>query len=472
MRKPAFIVIAVLLSTSPAPVSAQSVTVPARVDVGCGFTLTDATATLTTTQRRGDGSAFRRHLAGVIDAIEKDCPKIKDAAIDATRDAVHVLWIDADPLGQDKTINHVVLYKGENDVFNSTLPGLTSSDRVFEIFVAPRQKDAIATAYTSTRERDPLDQQLPDLAKAIFDPLTALLASTQGMLAARGAIVPPPGPPPTHFATVSRVMLPYARAKVHVDVRVALAADAAGIRRAVAALFARNAFVTGAHAACAQALNTELRTAVENQAPVCAADPEQCLQTVTAVFNTAFRSASTACSGDAERKELMAVDSAYRDFVNGLTGASVAAGYDLRNSPKRMASLGVMSAYAFAGGIQGAMRVKVKDGKIVADPLDRRLGLVVVNFAFKPYNAEAFHPTRRERFRWFAGAVVTPDFGAAIGLSAGIVRGLTINFGGALLGVRGLHGDDRLGEPPTHDEDPFRVSHARVLFLGVGYNFR
>jgi hypothetical protein len=166
------------------------------------------------------------------------------------------------------------------------------------------------------------------------------------------------------------------------------------------------------------------------------------------------------------------VDASYRTFINGLTGASVTAGYDLKNSPKRLASLGVMTAYAFKGGIKGAMRVKVKDGNLVADPLDRRLSLVVVNFGFLPYNAESFEPTRPERFRWFVGAVITPDFGIATGLSAGIVRGLTVNVGGAILGVRGLNAGDKLGAPPTHDEDPFRLSQARVAFVGVGYNFK
>jgi hypothetical protein len=131
-----------------------------------------------------------------------------------------------------------------------------------------------------------------------------------------------------------------------------------------------------------------------------------------------------------------------------------------------------VAAYAFRGGIVDAARVKVKDGILVADPLDRRLSLVVVNLGFKPYDEGAFHPTLAERLRWFVGAVVTPDFGVAAGVSAGIVRGLTVNFGGAILGVRGLQSDDELGRPPSHDEDPFRLAQARVLFLGAGYTFK
>lgn len=460
------------LAAGPALAHGQT-TVPTRVDVGCGFTLADATKTLTATYRSGNGASFRDHLTSVIGAIEKDCAEIKKVKVDAARDTVHVLWVDLDPLGTVKVVNHVLLYKGENDLSNATLPGVTSADRVFEIFVAPAQKDAVATAYTSTRERDPLDEQLPAFAKAIADPLTALLAATQGALVGRAAVVPPPGAtPPTHFATVSRIMLPYARARVHVDVRVALALDAERIRKDLAALAWKNAFVTGAHSKCALTLNSSLKSAAEASSARCAAEPERCVERVSSSFNTEFQSALATCTTEAERDELLAVDTAYREFITGLNGANVVAGYDLKNSPRQLASLGVMTAYAFKGGINGAMRVKVKDGNIVADPLDRRLSLVVVNFGFKRYNADAFHPTAAERIRWFAGAVVTPDFGIASGVSAAIVRGLTVNVGGAILGVRGLHEDDKLGQPPTHDEDPFRLSQARVLFLGVGYNFK
>jgi hypothetical protein len=479
MRKATLVITAALLAASASAARAQSVTVPSRVDVGCGFVRNDTTAGLTAAYRGGDGPAFRRHLTAILTTVFAACPTIKDTGVNPARDVIHVLWVDRDPLGSGKVVNHVVLKKDDDDLFNATLPGVTGADRVFEIFFAVRQKDAIATTYASTRERDPLEAQLPAFAKTIVDPLTTLLAGTQAALRNREAaaleragLVEKPPLPPTHFVTMSRVNLPYARAKVHVEVRVALSPpDKAQIEEAATELAAANAFTTAAHSTCGQTLNTQLAKAVKDKAATCGGDPDACVPALTPLFNSEFKTTIAACTTERERSELMAVDTSFRDFIGSLTGPKVSAAFDLKNTPKRRATLGVMTGYAFAGSVKGAMRVKVKDGNLVADPLDRRLGLVVVNFGFKPYDEDAFHPTKAERFRWFAGAVITPDFGAAIGLSAGIVRGLTVNVGGALLGVRGKHAEDVLGKPPSHDEDPFKLSHARVLFLGVGYNF-
>ncbi len=233
-----------------------------------------------------------------------------------------------------------------------------------------------------------------------------------------------------------------------------------------------NAFVTGAHSMCAQTLNTRLQEALVKSKVACAQNPGGCVKTVLTDFDTEYRSAHANCKSDDDRKEFAAVDSSYRNFVTGLTAVEVAGAFDLKNSPRRLLSLGLVTAFAFKRGPVSATRVKLDGGKIVADPLSRQLNIVVINSGFTRYNADAFHPTPAERFQWFAGAAVTPDVGLAGGLSIGIVRGLSVNVGGAILGVRGLRGDDELGAVPKHAEDPFRLSSARLLFCGVGYKFK
>jgi hypothetical protein len=132
-----------------------------------------------------------------------------------------------------------------------------------------------------------------------------------------------------------------------------------------------------------------------------------------------------------------------------------------------------MTAFAIHGSVPNTTRVKLNDdGNVVADPLSRQINLVVVNIGFRPYNADAFHPTPAERFQWFVGAVVTPDFGVGAGVSAHLVRGLSVNFGGAVMGVRGLRDGDMLGAAPKHPENAFRLTRAQVVFVGVGYNFK
>jgi hypothetical protein len=246
----------------------------------------------------------------------------------------------------------------------------------------------------------------------------------------------------------------------------------ASIRDGGGKLESKNRF-TSAHAVCAATLNAELKKIVDNQASNCAATLKGCRDLVAPLFNSEYAKQLATCTTDAERKELLAVDASYREFISGLGGAKLETSFDLKNIPKQILSLGVMTAFAFKGGVDDATRVKTNDdGNVVADPLGRQMNLVVVNIALTPYDSEAFQPTAAERFRLFAGAVVTPDFGVAGGFSALLVRGLSANIGGAILGVRGMQPGDTLGQPPTNSTDPFKLSPAYVLFAGVGYNFK
>jgi hypothetical protein len=452
-----------LAIVSAADTSAQTVTVPIRVKVGCAFDLKDAVKDLTRHYLKGDGNALRTHAAALLKATET-CPEIKNTAI-TKHDVLILLWVDADPLGGEQVVYRAIVQKGDVDPFGTVLPGVGRSTRTFELFVSVKPQDAIATTYTSTRERNPIEELLPAFAQAIFDPLTALLAATQR--------IPPSAPRGAnpHYATVSQVVLPFTRAAVHVEIRVAQPPQQGGFEKAIATLSATNQFITAAHSLCGQNLDTALRQLSEKAAS-CTAVPTTCIDNLKDPFEKAHQTALSKCTTDGERADLLAVEASYRDLVANIANTEVKAAFDLKNAPRKLVSLGLLSAYAFTGGVVDGARVKVDDGNLVADPLDRRLSLVVVNFGFKPYNAEAFHPTGAERFKWFAGAVVTPDFGAAIGVSALIARGLSANFGGAIIGVRGLHSDDQLGNPPTHDTDPYKMSSARVLFAGVGYNFK
>jgi hypothetical protein len=192
-------------------------------------------------------------------------------------------------------------------------------------------------------------------------------------------------------------------------------------------------------------------------------------------FNTEYASTAKSCTGLSElgQTELLAVDAAYRAYLTGLSAAKVKGAFDFKNSPKQLLSFGAMTAFAISGRVPNATRVKLNDdGNLTADPLGRQLNLVVVNVGFRPYNADAFHPTPAERFQWFVGAVVTPDFGVAAGVTAHLVRGLSANIGGAVLGVHGLREGDVLGAAPVDPDSVFRLARAQVLFVGIGYSFK
>jgi len=471
---------ALLALALPAAASAQTVTVPDRLKTGCAFLLDDAATNLTRHFLSRNREAFRRHAKAVILAAANKC--VYKANIRPETDVVQLLWVDADPLSGDDMVYRALVQKDDADPASTLLPGVTAkpSRRMFEIFISTRPKDAVASVYTSTRERNPIEEQLPAVAQAVFNPFLGLLAATTSPI--HPSVAPPPGPPaapppppppPPHYATISQVALPFNRAAVHVDVRVALLSDQADIEAAVARLSTRNQFVTGARFACVRDFDAAMRLVVEASAATCAATPRACASTLIAPYEAAFTTAFAACTTEAAQKELLAVDMSYRTLVAGLAG-QVDGKFDLKNSPRQRVSFGVMTAFALGGKVKaGETRVKVNDdGNLTLDPIGRQLNLVVVNVGFRPYNADAFHPTRLERFQWFAGAVVTPDVGLAIGVSAGIVRGLTLNAGAAILGVRALREGDELGAPPQDPDDPFGLSRARVWFFGLGYKFK
>jgi hypothetical protein len=457
------------------PVSAQTVTTPTRLVVRCPLAMANATKNLTADQNAGDWSKFQVDARQVIQAIsctlndgQQNVP-----AIDTKKDVVVLLWPDKPPMGGDPVVYRGVIAPSASDPFTDTLPGVGATPRAFEVFVSAGRYDTIATTYTSTRQRNPLEEQLPAVAEAIVNPLLGALAATQRQL--RSA---PPGAPkgtltPTHYATVSRIILPFARSTVHVDFRAGIAPTAESIKSDAEDLANTNARVTGAHAACTTDFNTSLSSMLKNAAPGCSTgDDKTCSDALIPEFNKQYLAAAKQCTSELESKELLAVDASYRNYVVGLAATKVTGAFDLKNAPKQLVSFGVMTAYAMRGRVDGT-RVKLNDdGNLTADPLGRQLNLVVVNVGFKPYNAEAFHPTPAERFQWFVGAVVTPDFGVGVGLSAKIVRGLTANIGGAVLGVKSLQNGDALGSAPKNSEDAFGLSPAKVFFVGVGYVFK
>jgi hypothetical protein len=461
---------------------AQTLTVPKRLAVACGVVTPDATKNLTDDYLSSNWKRFHQHAVETLEAISDKCETSdhKKITIAPDREVVVLLWVGKPPLGGDPVVYRGLVQHPAGDPFNDILPGIDGDRPALELFLSTEPKNAIATVYTSVRARNPLEEQLPAFAEAVVNPLFALLASTRREIAARMAALPP-SVVPTHFATISRIALPFARSAIHVDVKVALAPTENSINEDIANLQSKNAGVTGAHTPCARELNGKFRTIVSEQliAPLpdtktCIDDFDTCTGVLLEAFSKEYELISKCCeTSDLALKELLAVDASYRDYLTSLTSGKVTGAFDLKNSPKRLASFGVVTAFALYGKVPHATRVELNDdGNLVADPLDRQLNLVVVNMGFKRYNADAFHPTLAERIQWFVGAVVTPDFGVAGGVSAHLVRGLSVNFGGALLGVRGLKTDDTLGAAPTHPEDAFNLAQARVIFVGVGYNFR
>jgi hypothetical protein len=97
--------------------------------------------------------------------------------------------------------------------------------------------------------------------------------------------------------------------------------------------------------------------------------------------------------------------------------------------------------------------------------------MAFVNASLAGYDSEDPHISVAERFRPFFGAALTPDFGPAFGVNVLLVRGIGIAAGGAVLFGKGAERSDIGKEPPAPD-DPYKLSVARAVFVGISYNYK
>lgn len=139
------------------------------------------------------------------------------------------------------------------------------------------------------------------------------------------------------------------------------------------------------------------------------------------------------------------------------------------NTPYQRLSFGAVGAYVVNASLPRD-RVKVDGGKLVSDPLGRAMTAVVLN-VHPRFNPKAPTMERGERWRGFAGAVLTPNLGLCLGAGYGILRSLSINAGYALLVVPTLRTGDELDAPPSDGRRPLRAGPAHVAFIGLGYKF-
>jgi hypothetical protein len=97
--------------------------------------------------------------------------------------------------------------------------------------------------------------------------------------------------------------------------------------------------------------------------------------------------------------------------------------------------------------------------------------MAFVNASLAGYDSEASDISVAERFRPFFGAALTPDFGPAFGINVLLVRGIGIAAGGAFLFGKGAERSDIGKEPPAPD-DPYKLSVARAVFVGISYSYK
>ena len=229
-----------------------------------------------------------------------------------------------------------------------------------------------------------------------------------------------------------------------------------------------------------QAYTDKLKDAVSAVAAAvpCPKEKPPALECMRA-FDTAFTAAFAGClqncvpgrqPSDDDVEAMKQVDGKFREFVlDG--GEHVTSEITFRNQPPTHFAFGAATGVVLAGS-PNKPRVKLNDeGVVVADPLGRLLTMIALNWSPRGYDADAFQPSNAERYRLFAGAVITPDVGVGGGVSVLLVRGLALNLGAGAVFSRAVETEEEIGKPPANSSDPFALGIAPIVFVGASFNF-
>lgn len=174
----------------------------------------------------------------------------------------------------------------------------------------------------------------------------------------------------------------------------------------------------------------------------------------------------------ADRAKIEVRDSISTDPPAGGTQTVVSGVTALSNIPLTRMSFGVMTGLMIGRPSMKEPRVSVQNGVLANAPIERAMTMVVLNVHPDAYDADWPDFTWAERFRFFGGAVLTPDVGLTAGAGIGLVRGLSVNAGGVLLLSNTLKRGETLGQKPVDTNDPFKAGRNLSAFVGLSYAFK
>ncbi len=403
------------------------------------------------------------------------------AALDLERNHVAVMWLGADAFGKPQLMR-IVVHRTNGQPYNLDLPGVsTNADagELVELFLSRSSLGRLTSLYVSTREDDPLLAQLPAFIQALAGPLFATIGTIAGNVPGlvRETVAVPPKP--KLAATVKRVGLPFRRAEVRLQAIAREPVSTAEFAHSAARLASAFSFSEIPRSPCARTLAAALAAdlPVVTQAAVCSAataQPLTCLAAFDRVLSASFDAAVKSCEGGApsadERDALEKVDAAFRELVEAGTSTSATLDVTFKNRPPSRFAFGAGSGVMTRASLTRS-RVTTEDGVLVADPLDRVMTMAFVNWSPAGYDAEDPRISPAERFRLFFGAALTPDFGPALGLNVLLARGIGVTVGGAFLFGKGADNAE-IGNTPAKPDDPYKLSIARTVFVGISYSYK
>lgn len=434
----------------------------------------------------GDGELARAEGLKLLECLAAD-PDLKAHLGNLDDDYYHLIWEGKDDDGK-QTVFRLLVHRGLQASQANRLPGLTDSSRskLIDVLLSDDETSKLVSLYVATPKANPTTAALPDVVGALGLPglIGSITPLHQEMFlkAFKGPLpvaAPTATPEPLRrlFATVFRVDLPLARADLKIRDMVRTPANVSEFKDALDDLQERLLAREARDSVCAQELTATLVVALKGQADRCDTVGTCSKAMADRVESETTKSmSSSSCKGKTGPAvgydPPLEVEKQFSALGRELA-ASVSKGtVDERNEPLTSISFGIASGLIVGRPTLDTPRVTLDAGKIVRDPLPRTLTMMVVNFHPKPYDAELPRMSKAERFRAFGGFVLTPSPGLTTGLSAQIVRGLSINAGWAWMFVNTTKGSDKLDAAPSDEQDPFKRRTSRVFFAALGYAFK
>lgn len=479
-----------LLASIPASAAGQVATVPVPVAGPLGTNL--GVSVLDELDERfamGDAAGASRVARKIVEAAV--AAGLAEAASGVLSGHVALVWVAADRTGRT-VLRRIHLPFQPRRPHSLDLPGVGSevSGRPFhELFVAADPRAVLASTYTSSREADALASGVEEFVDESIGPFFGLLAGVAGELRSIAPAAAAPGEREERRremrlqVTAARVVLPFTRATVKVSSIALVPLASNRVAASASDLAATLAFRQAAESPCARDYASRLARVVARvsaQEPCAVAPPGSaaCLNAFHNAFSEAWSASVSMCrprETDVETSDpvsaidlqgMRAVDGKFRDFVVAGRPERVESQVTFSNRPPAHFGFGVGTALVLAGKVDRP-RVKLERGVLVADALGRQLTMALVTWSPRGYDEQAYGMSASERFRPFAGVILTPDFGLGGGLSIALGHRVGVNLGAGVLFTRAARAGDVPGAPPANAARPFSLGFARVIFAGV-----
>jgi hypothetical protein len=363
----------------------------------------------------------------------------------------------------------------------ATLPGVK---KLYDVFLTNDEDATAGTTYTYTEVENPLHAQFLAAAKLVdFGAIAESLRIARARHAADpGAVPEDVAPPPAvaYFA-LTEITIPVSRANLTAKT----ATDSGDIAQskiheasddALNDAEIRHALVSRCAVAIARAAARAVDDSIDESSAATLDDRDN----LKANVRKAIRDTQGGGVCDAEVARavpataslrfdaIRAVQDVFVGIAEGPDGKRMENETVYANAPLNRLSLGVIAAGIF--NATGDARVKMDDGKVVADPLSGAMSVATLYIHPQPFLSNTVEPSVAERLRFLVGYVATSEPGLAVGTGVLLFRGLTFNAGYAAMLVDERASGVELGKEPTVD-NPFKRGVGRTFFAGFGYAF-